>query len=1203
MKKLCLLLACLCTFSLLHGQIISTIAGIGTIGYSGDGGPATAAQLFSPCGVGVDTIGNVYFAERDNNVIRKVNTAGIITTFAGTGMDGFSGDGGPATAAKLSMPYGLAVDSYGNVYYSDRGANKIRKINVSGIITTIAGNGTTISSGDGGPATSAGIAGPTGICFDTSGNTYIAESGGCKIRKINSSGIISTVAGNGVYGYSGDGGPATNASMASPYSMLIDSAGNLYIPDVYNSRIREVSTSGIISTFAGIGTVGADGDCGPATAASLGFTVFIIADNSGNIIFTTPDEGRIRKVLPSGYISTYAGTGILGASGDGGPASAAGMQPLGITMDRAGNIYFADFMNSRIRKITAHTDPVTGPVNGSGVVCQGGTITLTDTTTGGIWLSSDTAIAIVNSSSGAVTGIHGGTTIIRYEIGCGIFAAHALTVIPAPHISGVSGLCSIGISATLTSDSAGGIWSSSNPFVATISPLGVITSHAAGNAIISYSLPSSCGILVATKTVGVDTFSPVITVCPVSPYVCEFSTVTLSATPGGGIWSSSSISEASVAPSGVVMGFTAGTTDLTYTYTNFCGTDDSIMTLTVTPYLDAAFISGPTVVCAGASVTLFDYGATYPGTWSSDDPTIVTIDTNGIATGISGGSATISYTISNACGTVAATYSLYADPASYPGTISGTPFICLGTPITLHNSTPGGIWSSSSPIATVSGGVVTAFSVGHAIISYSVTSSACGTVSDTMLITINNGPPVAGIITGMPILCAGTATTLSSSVAGGAWSSSSAIAAVSGGILTGINAGNAIISYTVINGCGTATDTMLITVNPLPYAGTITGMPIVCEGAMTTLANLAAAGIWSSGSPNATIAGGTVTGVSAGSAIISYSTTNSCGTATDTMMVTVNPLPQAGTITGSPVVCAGAITSLGNSATGGIWSSSSPAAGIAGGIVTGVSAGIAIISYSVTNSCGTATDTMMITVNPLPDAGTITGPSFVCVGAATIFANAATGGTWSSSNASMVVTGGVVTGVAAGSTTLSYNVINSCGTAATSKDITVIAVPRVDSIAGPDHACEGDVVSLTDSITGGAWSSTNTTIATIDPAGSLKALTAGTTTISYEISNNCGVATTAHAIRVVPLDDCSGVHGVFNIFPNPTESSFLVELPESDPDVMIAIMDVTGKILEVLRPNTTSKKIRVYMENLPKAVYPIKVVANGKTYVAKLVLR
>ena len=387
-------------------------------------------------------------------------------------------------------------------------------------------------------------------------------------------------------------------------------------------------------------------------------------------------------------------------------------------------------------------------------------------------------------------------------------------------------------------------------------------------------------------------------------------------------------------------------------------------------------------------------------------------------------------------------------------------------------------------------------------------------------------------------------------------------------------------------------------------AGALTGAPIVCVGAITTLTDSNPGGTWSSSSASsASVAGGIVTGVSVGNTIIAYTKTNSCNTATDTMLITVEAPANAGTITGNATLCVDATTTLTDTTAGGTWASSSSAAGITAGIVTGISAGNSIISYSLTNSCGTATDTMMITVNPLPDAGTITGPSFVCVGAATIFANAATGGTWSSSNASMVVTGGVVTGVAAGSTTLSYNVINSCGTAATSKDITVIAVPRVDSIAGPDHACEGDVVSLTDSITGGAWSSTNTTIATIDPAGSLKALTAGTTTISYEISNNCGVATTAHAIRVVPLDDCSGVHGVFNIFPNPTESSFLVELPESDPDVMIAIMDVTGKILEVLRPNTTSKKIRVYMENLPKAVYPIKVVANGKTYVAKLVLR
>ena len=238
-----------------RGQgIITTIAGNGTFGSSGDGGLGTGAAVGFPRGVAVDGAGNVYIMDALNHRIRKVNPAGMISTFAGNGLPFFAGDGGPATSASISLcgtasHQGIAVDSVGNVYFSDCKNNRIRKIDTNGIITTVAGSGGfTVFSGDGGPATSATLGLPYGLAVDAAGNIYIADTGNGRIRKVNTAGIISTVARSGNGFNLGDGGPALNAQLANPSDVAVDSAGNIYIADSGNNRIRKVNTSGIIST-------------------------------------------------------------------------------------------------------------------------------------------------------------------------------------------------------------------------------------------------------------------------------------------------------------------------------------------------------------------------------------------------------------------------------------------------------------------------------------------------------------------------------------------------------------------------------------------------------------------------------------------------------------------------------------------------------------------------------------------------------------------------------------------------------------------------------------------------------------------------------------------------------------------------------------------------------------------------------------------
>jgi sugar lactone lactonase YvrE len=345
---------------------ISTIAGNGTKGFSGDGGPATLAQMDAPVDVAVDMAGNLFIADTWNNRIRKVTSKGIISTVAGNGTKGFSGDGGLAVSAMLNAPHNLAVDREGNLFITDLGNYRIRKVTPSGVIATVAGNGTGGFSEDGGPAVSAMLSSPCGIAVDIAGNLFIAEIVDNRIRKVAPGGMISTVAGNGTKLktglvvsnevivtklFSGDGGPAISAMLHAPQSVAVDTAGNLFIADTYNNRIRKVASDSIITTVAGNGTAGFSGDGGSAASAQLAGPTAIAVDTAGNMFIAA--DHRIRKVTPDGTITTVAGIGTAGFSGDGGPAASAELSyPSAVAVDTMGNLFIAEWNNNRIRKVT-----------------------------------------------------------------------------------------------------------------------------------------------------------------------------------------------------------------------------------------------------------------------------------------------------------------------------------------------------------------------------------------------------------------------------------------------------------------------------------------------------------------------------------------------------------------------------------------------------------------------------------------------------------------------------------------------------------------------------------------------------------------------------------------------------------------------------------------------------------------------------------
>ena len=341
--------------------VITTVAGTGTKGFSGDGGPATSASLSFPRGVVVDASGNLYIADTDNHRVRRVNGAtGVITTVAGTGTNGFSGDGGPATSASLGFPRGVAVDASGNLFIADTSNHRIRRVDAAtSVITTVVGGGI----GEGVPATSASLNSPLGVAVDASGNLFIADSGNHRVRRVDGATVvIATVAGSGTSGFSGDGGPATSASLNSPQGVAVDGAGNLFIADFSNHRIRRVdAATGVITTVAGTGVAGFSGDGGPATSASLGFPRGVAVDASANLFIADLNNSRIRRVDgATGVITTVAGTGATGFSGDGGPATSASLGfPVGVAVDASGILFIADTANHRIRRVDAATSVIT----------------------------------------------------------------------------------------------------------------------------------------------------------------------------------------------------------------------------------------------------------------------------------------------------------------------------------------------------------------------------------------------------------------------------------------------------------------------------------------------------------------------------------------------------------------------------------------------------------------------------------------------------------------------------------------------------------------------------------------------------------------------------------------------------------------------------------------------------------------------------
>ena len=530
-------------------------------------------------------------------------------------------------------------------------------------------------------------------------------------------------------------------------------------------------------------------------------------------------------------------------------------------------------------------------------------------------------------------------------------------------------------------------------------------------------------------------------------------------------------------------------------------------------------------------------------------------------------------------------------------TLSGANHVCVSGATILSYVTSGGSWSSSNPsVATISStsGIVSGISAGTVTITYTLS----GHVATTSFTVI--AAPSAGVISGSSSVCVGSTITLTDGVAGGTWSSSGTGVATVGttGIVSGVSFGTATISYTVTNSCGSVYATKIVSVGVVPVSGTVSGPGTVCAGSTITLTDTATGGTWSSVYPSiATVnTAGVVSGLSAGIDTIKYTVTNSCGTAVATKVITVNPLPNASSISGATTVCVGSTITLTDTATGGTWSSVYPSIATVNtaGVVSGVAAGIDTVNYTVTNSCGSATATKVITVNPLPNASSIAGPTTVCVGSIITLVDTATGGVWSATNSHAFVSStGVVLGVSAGVDTIKYTVTNSCGMAVAYYEVTVNSIPDAGVLSGPDTVCIGTTITLSGSAAGGIWSATNTN-ALVSGTGTVAGLVIGIDTIKYTVTTPCGTAT---ATKVIYVSGCNtGVENVptlptINVYPNPIDEYVIIE--STEPIETVCIYNILGQ--KVIYETVNNNLVKISTVSLPKGMYVLKV--NDKTIV------
>jgi Secretion system C-terminal sorting domain len=1204
-----------------YAQTIKTVAGNGSTTYAGDGMPATATGISGPYALATDTSGNVYYGDYGNGRIVKISPSGVITTVGGGGSTPPS-PGTAATAVSLASIRNLAVDKLGNIYFI-RGDQYIWGINTSGVLYHVAGQGIGGYGGDGGPATAAYVYGPASIKTDAYNNIYFIDESSQYVRRIDAvTDIITTVAGYAFATYLGDGIAATSTGYGGYIEDLAFDASNNLVVSSPNHVVR-ITSAGLTQDLAG-NYSGATTEGIAATAYSFGFgnAIGIDFDRAGNLYIGDYVLDKIYIVNPAGIISTYAGAGTSGFSGDGGPATAAQMyEPYYVRTDTFGRVFVSDYGNNRIRAIVPPCPaPAVDTIAGLKQVCLGATTTLTDDSTHGVWSSSNLLIGSV-SASGMVFGTSPGVDTITYSVtnGCGATTSVSLslTVNPLPILSPISGTTNVCPSAIIALSGAptGGTWSAINANASVGSSSGLVFGNTSGTDSIVYSYTNTNGCTSTTGLAITVNALPAAGSISGPTTVCPGGSALLTDGAGGGTWSSVTTAVGTIDALGNFTGITLGSTLVSYTVTNSCGTVAATVTETVSSTPSAGTITGPASICTGFSTSLSDL--TPGGVWSATNGNATVTGSSGAVNAITAGLDTIMYTVTAGCGTATDSFVITLSPSPVAGTIGGLSAICVGSTTTLSETSSGGVWTSmNSSIAGVgiTSGVVSGASVGTTTISYTVTNS-CGSAGTGFSITVET-TPTGGIIYGPTSLCIGSTITVGDATTGGSWSTPSGIISIDGsGDVTAYSAGSTLVSYTVINSCGYAYATYPITVVPFPDAGTILGTPTVCATSSIILSDASAGGTWSlSGGTTASVgsATGMVRGSAAGFDTVTYTVTNMCGTATSTFMVTVDPLPHAGTVTGAATFCRGAATTMADTTAGGIWATSGSLVATIGttGILSGLTTGSDTVLYTTTNMCGSATAKKVVTVIDVPVVDAITGLTTVCTGATIALSDASSGGVWGHTNSAATVAGGTVTGVSADTVSITYSVTNMCGITIAFHLVTVNTAPSAGTIIGDTSVCPDHLATLIDTMRGGTWTISNGH-GLIDGTGVFAALSTGMDTVTYTVTNECGTGSTTFVIDIPTVGECDhvGVNQItqansgLQVFPNPNNGTFSVKLTsDEDRPAHITLFNMMGEKVREFDTNTnTTNELNL---NAAAGIYLISATTqDGSRYDQKVIVK
>jgi trimeric autotransporter adhesin len=902
----------------------------------------------------------------------------------------------------------------------------------------------------------------------------IWTSGSTAVATVSASGAVGGVSnGTTTITYSNSCGTAATYSVTIS-GTLSAITGATTVCTGSNITLADASAGGAWSSSAsGVATVDAGGVVYPVAAGttnisyttSCGYVFSTVTVNTAPVAITGTTSvcagdsvALVETVTGGSWSSSASTTATVGASGE----------VYGVAAGVVNISYSNGCGADAVTAVTVNALPTS--ISGTGTVCSGSTLSLTDAVLGGAWFSGTSSIATVDIASGVVYGVGAGVDSITYTTGCGSVTAPVTVYALPTAITGTMTVCT-GATTTLTETATGGTWSSSAATVATVDAAGTVYGVGAGTVNISYS--NGCG----TAAVAVVTVNQAPASISGGTLVCAGTTISLSDAVAGGSWSSSATTVATVDASGTVTGLIGGTASISYT--NACGTATATVTVVTTP----TAIAGTAGICLGSSTSLTDGVA--GGTWSSLGSAVASVDAaTGVVTALTADTATIVYTITG-CGFVSQVVTVNVGPAA----ITGAGTICVGNTLSLSETSGGGTWSSgSTAVATVdASGVVTGVSGGTVSISYT---ASCGSVST--IVTVNAAPAAIG---GSSTVCVGSTLTVTESVSGGTWSmTNTSIASIDAatGIVSGLAGGLDTIINT--NLCGSITMPITVNVAPAP----ITGVTSACTGNTITLADSVTGGTWTSGATSVATVGATsgiVGGVGTGTVVVTYA--NTCGNATASLTVN-SSTPVA--IAGPTAVCTGSNITLTDATSGGTWTSSNPSVATINpstGVVTGLTVGTTNIAYST--GCGSAA-TYFVAVNASP--AMIVGGANLCVGGTLSLSDATTGGVWASSATSVATigAGGDVHGVSSGAVTITYT---SCGIDST-VTFNVIAAPS--AVSGATTLCYGANDTLSDAVSGGVWVSGNTAVASVDSfSGIVHGNGAGTAVITY--SNACGTAT------------------------------------------------------------------------------------------------